>query len=146
VLPAGVFGGAGIGLACLAALATTADVRPGGGGISPRHRVWVLLLVAATAMLLVPQTGRESLPRPATLWQLSAIFWAWIFLQTGPLAEDIRRHRRARRARREWERVRALHRRVNELLGKISREGIDSLTAEEHAFLREASRHYARRE
>jgi len=111
-------------------------------GLFPVRARTLVFVLAALDLLLAVQTARHS--GVAHLAHVGGFIVGWFYL---PAARAFARRRerretaRAERTEREDEEVR---RRVDDLLAKVAREGIQCLTREEREFLSRASRRFRR--
>lgn len=120
----------------------------------PRYVVWILIfLLAAFLMGLYGmefghgefgqgESGQGAVHRLLLLPHASGVALGMLFVSLEPWGGRLTRRWAARRADARRDRVRAIRARVDRLLDKISREGAESLSSGERAFLARASKHY----
>jgi membrane associated rhomboid family serine protease len=137
-----VFGGGAPALAALAAFSRIDPEEPRRFWMTRRHLIWAAILLGATGLLMLDDPRAD--PRAVLLPQTSSLLLALVFIWLLPVADRFLRARSERRRRAEAERVTRMRQRVDQLLAKISASGYDSLSPEERAFLRQASRHFRR--
>ncbi len=104
--------------------------------IPARYFVWIL--IGISMLLLVTDTQQGV----AHLAHIGGALWGLAFLRARPWWEKFMITQKQRRAAGEADKYRRKRRRIDELLDKINREGIASLTDEERDFLKKASRDY----
>ncbi len=107
-----------------------------------KHLAWVIVFLLGTYLVLVLPPGSTGKPDLFLLPQVSGPGFALLFLCIDPWCQRLVEKRRARRREQEKIKVVAIRHRVDDLLEKISSEGYESLTRDEKAFLRQASKHY----
>ena len=133
-------GASGAALACLAASTLVVEDRPVLGFFTERYLVWSGMLLGAALMVLLEYHDRSAFPRTPLLLtpQLAGIALGAV-LSMAIVKWDSATIAREERGRRP-ERVLDIRRRVDQILEKISRDGMGSLSPEEHSFLRDASK------
>jgi membrane associated rhomboid family serine protease len=137
------FGSAGAAFACIAAYILIAEDRPVIGFFTERYLLWSAMLFGAAGLLVLENVWRRiDLRTDVLLWpQISGIAIGMV------LAVPISRWARppARKESRDpggRETIVQIRVRVDQILEKISRDGIASLSDEERRFLRSASKHF----
>jgi membrane associated rhomboid family serine protease len=137
------FGSAGAAFACIAAYILTTEDRRVLAFLTERCLLWTTMLLGAAGLLVLEGVSRRIDPRTEfLLWpQISGIVIGMA------LAIPISRWSRsaARKDRRDpsaRETIVQIRTRVDQILEKITRDGIASLSDEERRFLRSASKHY----
>ncbi len=139
------FGASGVALACLTAYTLTVEDRPILGFLTERYLIWSGILLGATFLVFLQHSARLANPQPAVLFtpQLSGIILGGAF-GLGFLHWERRAQRRIRRETTglQQKKVPDIRTRVDQLLDKIHRNGMESLSPEEQSFLREASKHF----
>ncbi len=156
-ITSGIFAGL-CHLALAAALKSVAPVIGASGAVFgvlvayavffPDNRIWFIKaryfvpgLIAFETLMLVIGGGTGHV---AHLAHIGGAGWGLLFLKGRPLLRRLReKASRQRKTRAANEEVK-VRRRVDELLDKINREGISSLTKEEKDFLTKASRRHKR--
>lgn len=106
------------------------------GRVRMRQGIWLMGALVITVHYFVPDNGGDPNAGVAQLFGLLG-GGTWIFL-TPYVKTYYRKWKRYRRGKKRRERAR-LRRRMEELLDKISEEGIDALTEEERTTLHRAS-------
>lgn len=137
-------GGGSLVLACLALRSLVPAPENLPGILDRPHLDWVLILLAASGLVVLDGLPVDESTRTFLLPQIAGVFWGGVFVLALPAASRHVRRRQRRRdlqLRQEKERARE---RVNLLLEKISRGGLDSLTRRERLFLEQASKHFSR--
>jgi membrane associated rhomboid family serine protease len=143
-LPSASLGASGAALACLTAYSLDRRDRQLLGWLSERYLIWAGMVVAAALLLFLQETDRAVHPGTPSLLlpQIAGIaagaglysllpWWSrwsslWSRSRYGP----------------QRERPLDIRIRVDEILEKISRDGMGSLSREERTFLQDASRHF----
>ena len=115
-----------------------------------KYLVWVVVLLGGAGLVLLSQKTLTAADGPETLVQLNVLpqlvgvplglFFVWV----GPMVARLIAYWHRRREVKRRRRLGQIRERVDELLEKISVEGSSSLTRDERAFLRRASKHYRR--
>lgn len=136
-----IMGGAAVALASLTVLSVVEEDTLVLQLVSRKYLIWCILILGSTGLVLLD--GSED--RLFLLPQISGILLGWLFTLVMPHGDRLLLLWELRRRRMEEERVTRIRNRVEELLEKISVDGIDSLSEEERAFLKQASKHYRRR-
>lgn len=108
--------------------------------IFPMKAKWLVIIMAAIDMLSALRLGEHS--EVANLGHLGGMAYAATFMFLVPRLDSLLTRRAARASFREVEEDFDVRKRVDDLLDKINREGIASLSAREKKFLKDASKRY----
>ncbi|MFO7898414.1 MAG: rhomboid family intramembrane serine protease [Planctomycetota bacterium] len=107
-------------------------------GLFPvRARTLVLVLVAIEVFFLVASGGHS---KTAHLAHLGGFAFGWLFPQLERAVQGFRERQASDRVARRREEEREVREKVDELLAKVGREGLNSLTKREREFLKRASK------
>jgi len=137
-------GATAVGILSVLALSDTGE-RWLAGWIQPRHALWAGMLLGTTGLVLL---DREALrvegtsDRTFLLSQVSGALFGVLFYRFLPIVDHGRAAWSGRREEIREEKLGAVRDRVNSLLDKINHQGLESLSREEQAFLRKASKYY----
>jgi membrane associated rhomboid family serine protease len=137
------FGSAGAAFACIAAYILIAEDRPAIGFFTERYLLWSAMLLGAGLLLLLEGASRRvDLRTEVLLWpQISGIAIGMaLAVPISRWARPAVRKEGRDPGRRET--IVQIRVRVDQILEKISRTGIASLSDEERRFLRSASKHF----
>ncbi len=139
-------GAAGAALSCLTAYTLLAEDRPVFGFFTERYLIWSGMLLGAALMVILESIDRSAYPGTPLLLtpQLSGIALGAV-LSLAFLKWDTLESSKGDRGHRSQEKVLDIRRRVDQILEKISRYGMKSLSQEEHSFLRSASKVFRQR-
>jgi len=140
------YGASALSLACVT-LASARIPRRVYLGALPSNVVFAALIVLGAAGLALLDSLSAQAEGPTRLFllpQVSGVVVGILWARVDPICARCFADRRARRERRERERLGEIRTRVDTLLEKISIHGYTSLSADEKAFLRHASRHFKR--
>jgi len=129
------FGASAGALAGLAAYTLAVGDRPVLQFLTLRYLVWTAIILGSAGLVFLWLTAHLS--GIAAGAALPALFARWDRLQSRKVS--------ARRAEAQ-EKVSEIRLRVDQILEKISRTGMESLSREERGFLRDASRHFRNRD
>jgi membrane associated rhomboid family serine protease len=125
------YGASAVALACLTAYSVGVEDRPALGYLSRRYLIWTVMILGCAALVflrLTPQT--LGIAVGAGLYCAAPRWWN----QSGG--------GRTKRQALPREKVSTLRLQVDQLLEKISRQGMQSLSRQEKSFLRNASKHF----
>jgi len=130
--PEGVaYGASAVALACLTAYTLVVEDRPVLGYLSRRYLIWTAMILGCAALVYLRLTPQIlGIAIGAGLYSIAPRWWN----QAG--GAKTKRHPLPR------EKVSNLRLQVDELLEKISRQGMQSLSRQEKSFLRNASKHF----
>ncbi len=115
------------------------------GWIQLRHALWAGMLLGATGLLLLDREAMRAdgaSDRSFLLSQVGGSLFGVLFYRILPIVDRRRAAWSGRRDELREENLRAVRDRVNSLLDKINRQGLESLSREEQAFLKKASKYY----
>lgn len=142
------FGASGVALACLTAYVLSFEDRPLMGFLTERYLIWSGILAGATLLVYYQNSLPARLidPNVRLTPHLSGIAIGIVlglgFLRWERASRHFLRGGPGRRTRARPGEELDLQARVDQLLEKISREGMESLSAEEKTFLLRASKHF----
>ncbi|MBI4586733.1 MAG: rhomboid family intramembrane serine protease [Planctomycetes bacterium] len=142
-----IFGGAAAALASMAAYSMVEEDRMLLQIFSRRFLIWALIILGGAGLMVLEQAGlshRDQHSKVFLLPQISGLFLGWVYVHLLPHAASLLARWRRHRQEAERDKVFHIRLRVDQLLDKISRQGRQSLSAEEEAFLKQASKHYKR--
>jgi membrane associated rhomboid family serine protease len=134
-------GASSAALACLTAYTLSVDDRPCLGCLSERYLIWAGMIVGAAGLVFLQEvTGANVLltPQLAGIATGAALHCALPWWAPSPWTAAGQRNV-------PKDRDSEIRTRVDQLLEKISRDGIQSLSYEERTFLRDASKHFRNR-
>ncbi len=140
-------GGGASALACLAAYSVVVDDGVLMGWITRRQAIWAAIILGAVGLVALEEPSGDAGPSRLLLTpQLAGIAWGLVACLPRPLAGPQRGRASVANPARRPELVREdtveIHHRVDEILSKISRSGMESLSREERSFLQSASKHF----
>jgi membrane associated rhomboid family serine protease len=139
------FGASGAAFACLTAYTLVWD-RPLGGWLTERYVVWTLMILGAAGLLFLQEGGAGAAVRPDApvllTPQIAGIAAGAMLYCLIPWWDRWRSNWRRSQRFLRGKRVLDIRTRVDEILEKISRDGMESLSREERSFLQDASKHF----
>ncbi len=140
-------GGAAAALACLSAYSVLVEDGVLMGWVTRRQAIWAgMILGSAGLVALEGPVGDGAGTRLLLTPQIAGIAWGLIAClprpQGRPRREDGSAAKSSGRPDVLHEDAIEMHQRVDEILSKISRSGMDSLSLEEKSFLQSASKHF----
>ncbi len=140
------FGASGAAFGCLAAYILLVHDRPVISFFTERYLLWAGMIIGAALLVLLEHLTRVAYPKTPALFtpQLAGIAIGTALCY--PITMWSQRGQRQSRV--SWhhpETVPDIRMRVDEILEKISRTGMKSLSRDEESFLRAASKHFRNR-
>jgi membrane associated rhomboid family serine protease len=137
------FGASGVALACLAAYTVVMDDRPVIAFFTERYLIWSGMILYGAFLVLLEHVEGPRGGSPLFLTPHLSGIAAGAALAAGILLFEKSSRRAGLQASLVSEqRLLEIHLRVDQILEKITRSGMNSLSQEEQSFLHDASRHF----